>query len=108
MLQYLKGSERDAELLARLGVFKGCGIQLGHRADGFGAKRGDSAVTACLQNGDAFPFLAQYPAGWDPHALQGDFRGATAVDRLETLQVKIGGLPVHDEKADPAAGARIA
>src|SRR5258708_4039038 len=68
MLQHLKRSERDAELLASLGVFKGCGIQLGHRADGFGAKRGDGAVAACLQDGDTLALLAQHPAGRDPHA----------------------------------------
>src|SRR5258706_5835187 len=108
MLQYLKRSERDPELLARLGVFKGCGIQLGHRADGFGAKRGDGAVAASLQNSNTLAFLAQDAAGRDPYALQSDFRGAPAVNRLEALQVKVGGLPVYDEKADPVAVARTA
>src|SRR5258706_14167444 len=81
MLQYLKGSERDAELLARLGVFKGCGIQLSHRADGFSAKRGNGAVAACLEAGATLAFVAPHPAGRDPPALPGYFPAPPASRR---------------------------
>src|SRR5260370_28903307 len=101
MLQYLKRAQRDAELLARLGVFQRRGIQFSHRPDGFGAKRGNGAVAAGLQSRDGLPFLAQYPACRNPHIPEGGFRGASTIDPLETLQVTTYPLPGPPEHADP-------
>ena len=78
------------ELLARLAVFKRRRVQFGHRADRFGAERGDGAVAAGFERRDALAFRSQQLARWDLHVHQCDLGGAPAVDRLEALQMKIG------------------
>src|ERR1700716_237302 len=59
VLQYLKRTERDTELLARLRVFERHRVQLAHRTDGFGAECCDSAVAARLQRGHSLAFRSQ-------------------------------------------------
>ena len=59
VLQHLEAPKRGPELLARLAVFKRRRIQLGHRADRFGAERGDGAVAAGFERRDALAFRSQ-------------------------------------------------
>src|SRR5258708_18043008 len=108
VLQYLKRTERDTELLARLHVFERHRVQLDHRTDGFGAECCDSAVAARLQRGHSLAFRSQQLAGWDLHVHQRDFGGAPTIDRLEALQVQVGRLPINYKEAHAAAIAWLA
>ena len=75
----------DAELLARLGVFQRRRIQLGHGADGFGAERGDGAVAAGFQRGDALAFRSR-AAGWPEPAHSS---GVTSAARRPSMVLKL-------------------
>ena len=108
MLQHLERPERSAELLARPAVFEGRRIQFRHRADGFRAQRRDGAVAARLQYSDTLTFRSQQLAGRHLHVHQRHFGGASAVDRPEALQVKIGRMAVDHKETDPITIARPA
>ena len=95
-------------MLARFAVFKRRGIQHRHRADCFRAERGDSPVTARFQRRYAFSFDTKHLAGRYFHVHQRQFGGAPTIDRLKTLQVKIGRMAIDDEEAHANAIARSA
>ncbi|GCC45344.1 hypothetical protein chiPu_0029193 [Chiloscyllium punctatum] len=80
VLQHLEAADRDAELLARLGIFQCRVVQLADRADRLGTERTDRAVAAGFQRGDALAFLAEQ---FSTHAAQADLGGTASVDRLE-------------------------
>src|SRR3981189_164266 len=102
-LQYVEGADRRAELLSSLGVFQRRGVQFGHRADRLRTERADGAVTAGFPCGPPPPLRSQQVVGWDLHVHQCDLGCATAVDRLEALQVKIGRMAIDHKEANAAA-----
>src|ERR1700744_5378158 len=68
VLQHLKRSKWNAELLAGLGVFKSRRIQFTHGSQGFRTEGRDGPITASFEYGHALAFVSEQMVGryFDP------------------------------------------
>src|SRR5690606_30104663 len=104
----LELADRHAELLARLAVFDGGRIQLLHAADAFGRERGDRLVGDLLDERKSLAFRADQRVRADLDILEGDFRGAAAIDSRIVAGGNAGRVLVHDEDRDAVTVALAA
>ena len=106
MLQRLEAADRAAELLARLQVLEGGGIQRLHRADRFGAQRRDGEISGALEHRQRLVDFAQHAVGADLDVRQFNLGRAHAVDGAIAGYLHARARAIDQEQADALGVAR--
>ena len=106
MLQRLEAADRAAELLARLQVVEGGGIQRLHRAHRFGAQRRHGEIGGALEHRQRLVDFAQHAVGADLDVRQFDLGRAHAVDGAIARHLHARAVAIDQEQADALGVAR--